>query len=478
MDRAELSAAIIDELGQLFVDTLRREATRLVECDFNGIERRLQEMARSVFGPVVEQTVAAIAVAYTSERLDCQECHQRMRLVDYERKRQLQGLVGDYTIRRAYYFCDRCQKGYAPLDQGLGLGAGALSPGLERVACRLGIGDSFEDAVDALDEALQIKVAAEADRRITEGIGEVAENECQASIALAQAGREPLTKSEVEATSPVLLVEVDGALVHEVDGQWHEVKSGLAAPLGPKVDEDAKTGRSTLAMGRPSYCAGFESAELFWYRVYVEACRRGLGTAMVTLIVVLGDGADWIWHYASTFLGVAGVKVIEILDIYHAFEHLGVVANAVFGQGSAEAKEWAEPLKKRLELEGAGSVLTALAELKPDKAESADEVRKAIGYFTEHKARMDYPRFVALELPIGSGAIESTCKTLIEEREKGAGMRWTETGAQAIASLRALQKSGRWDKFWKSHPQRRRPAVFPRRPAPANKTTSSEKQAA
>ena len=481
MDRAELSVAIIEELGQLFVDTLKRNAGKLVESDLDGIEQRLQEMARTVFGPVVEQTVAAIAVTYTSERPDCQECHQRMRLVDYQRPRSLQGLVGDYRIARPYYVCDVCSEGKAPLDERIGLGAGALSPGLERVACRLGIDDSFGEAADALDETLRIILADEAMRRVTEGIGQVVEAETQAAIALAQAGKDPLPPEAVRASSSTLLVEVDGTMVHEVDGQWHEAKSGLAAPLGPELLEDKETGRQTLAMGRPSYCVGFESADLFWYRVYVEACRRGLGTALVTLVVVLGDGAAWIWHYAAGFLAVAGVKVIEIVDIYHAFEHLEEVAAAVFGQGSDAAKEWVGPLKQQLAAEGAAPVLTALAALQPVDAKASDEVRKAIGYFTDNAARMDYPRFVGLKLPIGSGAVESppqADRTVIQEREKGAGMRWTEQGAQAVASLRAVYKSGRWKEFWKTHPQRRRPAVFPRRKPKALPPASLTKQAA
>ena len=133
--------------------------------------------------------------------------------------------------------------------------------------------------------------------------------------------------------------------------------------------------------------------------------------------------------------------------------------------------------------------LAALAELTPEGAEATEEVRKAIGYFTEHAGRMDYPKFIERQLPIGSGAIESACKTLIEEREKGAGMRWTEQGAgrsvppdasgQSVATLRALHKSGRWGTFWKTHPQRRRPAVFPRKPGqPLLAPAKSEKLAA
>lgn len=463
MDRPRLSAAIIDELAQLFADTLRQNAADLVQSDLDGIERRLQDIARAVFGRVVEETVRAIVAPYHDERPNCPHCHRPLRMVDYERPRHLQGLVGDYRIARPYFVCDHCHQGLAPVDERLGIGAGALSPGLQRVGSRLGIDDSFEDAVDALFETLRIALKDEAVRRVSEGIGQVAEAQAQAAVTLAQSGKEPLAKEEIRAESGVLLVETDGVLVHEVDGNWHEVKVGLAAPLGPKVGEDEQTGRSALVMGKPSYCAGFERGEAFWWRLYVEACRLGLGKQLVTTVVVLGDGADWIWRYAATFLGLAGVKVVEILDIYHAFEHLGTVAGAVFGQGSKAGTAWLGPLKRRLEEEGPAPVLAALGELHPAGEEAAEEVRKAIGYFTEHAARMDYPTFIAMQLPIGSGAIESACKTLIEEREKGAGMRWTETGAQAVATLRALHRSGRWREFWRAHPQRRRPAVFPRR---------------
>jgi len=306
---------------------------------------------------------------------------------------------------------------------------------------------------------MQIELHREIPRRVTEGIGQVAEAEEQAAMALVQAGKDPLPAEMVGATSTMLLVEVDGALVHEVDGKWHEVKSGLAAPLGPEVETDKKTGRSSLVMGEASYCAGFETAEVFWYRVFVEACRRGLGTAMVMTVVLLGDGADWIWRYGRTFLAVAGVKLVEIVDIYHAFQHLTVVAKAVFGECGSQAGEWLEPLKRALEAEGPGPILGALATLNAESESAREEVRKAIDYFTDHAARMDYPRFRALNLPIGSGAIESTCKTLIERRLKGAGMRWTESGAQSVASLRAVYRSGRWDAFWKTHPQRRRRPV-------------------
>lgn len=465
MDRSKLSAAIISELAQLFTETLERSIPKLLESDLDGIEQRLQEMARSVFGPVVEQMVQAIALAESDKRPKCPQCHQTMRLVDAKRGRNLQGLVGDYAVTRPYFVCERCHQGCCPLDERLGLGPGEWSPGLTRVACRLGIDDSFGEAADVLFETLRIELPTETIRRVTEGIGQVAEADGQAAVALAQAGKEPLRSEEVKAKSATLLVEVDGARVHETDGEWHEVKSGLAAPLGPEIRVDKQTDRATLTMGKASYCAGFESAEPFWYRVYVEACREGLGTRDVDLVLLLGDGADWIWRYGPRFLavevGAKRVEVVEIVDIYHAFEHLGVVANAVFGQGTDKAARWLDRRKEGLLTKGARVILKAIGKLTRVEPSAAEEIRKAIDYFTEHATRMDYPSFIARGFPIGSGAIESTCKTLIEKREKGAGMRWTERGAQTVASLRALHRSRRWQTFWKTHPQRRQPCTHP-----------------
>ena len=124
------------------------------------------------------------------------------------------------------------------------------------------------------------------------------------------------------------------------------------------------------------------------------------------------------------------------MDIYHGYEHVWSVANAVFGTGTRAAAAWVEPLKRRLLQEGAGAVRRALADLVPDEALAADEVRKATAYFTAHAARMDYPQFLARQLPIGSGAVESACKTLVQARTKGAGMRWSPVGVQAIVTLR------------------------------------------
>jgi hypothetical protein len=315
-----------------------------------------------------------------------------------------------------------------------------------------------------LSEALGVDIAKEGVRRITEGIGAVAEAEQQILIAAARQGEIP--PLDADAGQPTILaVEVDGIMVH-TDDAWHEAKVGTVAPLGPETVRDPDTERERLVWGRASYCVGIEEAETFWFRTYGEACRRGLGTPDLKTVVILADGAEWIWKSAARFLGVEDVEVVEIVDYYHAVEHLWAVAGAAWGAGTPQTSTWTKPLKRRLLQDGVHPIICALKALAAAEPHAAEDIRQALGYFTTNAVRMDYPAFVARHLPIGSGAVESAAKLLVAEREKGAGMRWTREGAQAVATLRALHRSGRWHDFWQTQPQRRRPAVFPRPPTP------------
>ncbi len=247
------------------------------------------------------------------------------------------------------------------------------------------------------------------------------------------------------------------------------MKVGRVAPLGPATQTDHRSGRTYLAWGDAAICAGLEGAEDFWYRVYVTACRGGLGQ-QTRRVVVLGDGAEWIWTRAAQFVGGAGTTVVEILDIFHAYEHLWEAGRAVFATPDALAA-WVDPLKDALYEQGASAVLAALDALVPPDPAAAEVLRRERAYVADNAARLDYPRFVAQHLPSDSGAIESLCKTLIEARAKGAGMRWTRAGLQAVATLRAVRASGDWAAFWATHPLRTRlrlcPPARPRRRAGA-----------
>jgi len=455
MDRAELSSAIIQEMQGVVEEALATVVPEVLTVDLATLEQRVQQVGRVILGGLIERVARGHAQGLPRPAR-CAACGGALKR--RERPRPLVGLVGDYTLRRAYYWCAACKRGAPPLDAALGLGPGDVSPGLARVVARAAVDATFTPAAEQVREALGATLSDETTRRLAERIGVAAEARTQAAIVHAQQGQPVWAEDEVQCAddTTILAVEVDRALVHQEAG-WHEMKVTTLAPLGPDLRTDPVSGRTALAWGPASYGVGTEEAEAFWWRVYVEARRRGLGTPAVRTVVVLGDGARWIWDRARAFVGMPGVEVVEIVDIYHAYGYLWAVGNALHGAGSLHAAAWVEPLKDHLYLHGAAPVLAALAALTPTTEEALNARTDAQTYFTRNVARMDYPRFVARQLPLGSGAVESACKCLVEARLKQAGMRWGAPGSQAIASLRAVQRAGRWAAFWQTHPDQYRP---------------------
>ena len=170
------------------------------------------------------------------------------------------------------------------------------------------------------------------------------------------------------------------------------------------------------------------------------------GSRFAQQIVVLGDGAPWIWNLAALHFPWA----IEIVDLFHAREHLSELAKVVYGPGSCEESQWAEERIKELDDGNVDAVLSAMRCLQPRTDAAKDEVRKAIGYFQTNAARMRYSHFRRQGLFVGSGVIEAGCKTIAGSRLKQSGMQWTVRGANAIIALRCCDLSGRWEQYWEN----------------------------
>ncbi len=433
MDRVDLSDAIIQELATVFADELRGMTREMWQGDLETLERGMQQMSRRVYG----QTVSAL-LQVRAEEMErpgaCEACGGRLRLSGAKRVRQARGLVGDITLCRAAYVCLACHRGWAPLDTVLGMGPWGVTPGLARVGSFAGSTGSFAEASESIRESVGVEMPVETVRTLSEAVGAVAEAEQQEAIAAVGAG----TLHETTEGAQTLLVEVDGVQVPHVDG-WHEIKIGRVAPLGPQSQTDPQMGRTTLRLGASLCGGGLEGTDAFWLRVQMLALQGGRGDA-TRQVVVLCDGALWIWARAASVLAGPRREVIEIVDIFHAYEHLWTVGRALYPVADACAA-WVKPLADALYDQGAPAVLAALEAAHPPSAEAADVLRVTHDYFAGNATRMDYPRFVAQQLPIGSGAIESLCKNLVEERAKGAGMRWRAPGVQHIISLRALHRS-------------------------------------
>ena len=130
------------------------------------------------------------------------------------------------------------------------------------------------------------------------------------------------------------------------------------------------------------------------------------------------------------------------MDFYHASEHIWTLARALFGEGTEAAKSWARQRIGELKEEGVQPVQRALAEARGDTSEAAEVLRVERGYFRTNAARMAYPTFRARGLPIGSGAVESSAKHLVQQRMKRPGARWSQPGAQAVLNVRSRMLSG------------------------------------
>jgi hypothetical protein len=346
------------------------------------------------------------------------------------RRRRVQTTCGTLTVRRPWHVCRPCGHGFSPADITLAVSAHQrLSDGVQGYLTRLGATTSFREATATLEALTAIHVAPETVRHHTQAAGAVLEAQTQQAIATVTAGQDLPSPAPAPG---MLVVETDGVMVRYRDG-WHEVKIGVVG------------GQVAGALVVPSYVGARAGPEHFGPRLVAEAARRGAldivgwdgplagrGLARLRPVVVLGDGAAWIWNLAGEHFGEA----IEIVDYYHATEHVWTVARAVFGDGTAEATAWASQQTGTLLAQGGASVRAALATLTPQTGAAREVVRRERAYFTTHTARMEYPTFRAAGLPIGSGAIESGAKHLVQLRLKRSGCRWSLEGAHRVLAVR------------------------------------------
>jgi hypothetical protein len=185
---------------------------------------------------------------------------------------------------------------------------------------------------------------------------------------------------------------------------------------------------------KASYVAALEQAQTFGWRLWQEAVRRGYLSS--DEVVVLGDGAHWIWNIAEKHFP----RAIQIVDWYHASEYVWNAASAIWGEASPERAAWAHA---QLDLLWESKVEEVLVELERWR-ERGEAVEAALSYYSEHQTRMDYASYRARGLQIGSGSAESACKQLVTARLKQAGMIWDAEGAAAVAVVRAWLLSERW----------------------------------
>jgi hypothetical protein len=400
-----------------------------------SLEHQVVALGKNLLANLLTSLVPFLLPVYDAADLAC-SCGARAR---YQREREATviSLLGPLSFSRPYYHCAACGHGFAPLDQQLQFCAGSVSASLEELLALLGAQvDSFEAAVGVLEKLTLLHVAPNTVRAATERLGQVVAmlEQHELDEALGELPPAPLPgQSDVRQAGSATYISMDGMQVHFDDG-WHETKLGALYTTemrpNPKHPERSEPHAVDL-----SYVADVVCAEAFGPLVWREAVRRSV-TAQSPLVVI-GDGAAWIWNIADTYFPGA----VQIVDWYHASQYVWQAAAAIKGDATPAAAAW---VKQQLDLLWSDRVAEVVEQLEQHLGKG-EAVEKAHTYLTNNLKRMQYATYRAKGLQIGSGSIESGCKHVLGARLKQAGMMWSRDGAQAVAKVRARLKSGRWD---------------------------------
>jgi len=356
-------------------------------------------------------------------------------------------LVGPIRYRRAYYLCRRCGKGLFPFDREAGLTTRDLTPALERVTTLAGaVADSFEKAAELVAEMAGVRLSESTVERTTEDAGQRLAELVAADVPLGPKVDWPWPKDYEGKTCAYVELDATGVRRQGAGGGSAEGRMayvGLVcnpSPEWPWPDEKPQPMRAR-------YLSGLYPLEQFGPLLRTPAGHVGMDRA--DRWIGLSDGGNGLEDRLHE--NFPRVETI-ILDFFHPAEKFTGLARLLHPQDEDRAEAQARQWRCLLKEEGGAVLAAVLGEWDwPRRPGVSEAARELIGYLERNAHRMEYPEYLAKGWCIGSGAVESACKTVVGQRLKLAGMRWGEDGAHALCHLRALYRSekGQWDAFWR-----------------------------
>ena len=371
----------------------------------------------------------------------------------------VQSILGPLRLFRAYYHCAACNTGFCPRDRALGVEETAYTPAALRKIGLVAATVSFEESSELLLSLAGLRVPAKQVEREAEALGaEMIADEADVSDP------EPGPAAPPER----MYMGWDGTGVPMR-------REAVAGRPGKQEDGSSKTREAKLCLtwtasrtdwrgvpvrdeGSVRYAGGLLTASCrdtettpsdFARLALRESRRTGFETAKTQ--VILGDGAPWIWNTASEHFP----KALQIVDLFHAKEHLSTVAKAIFDPKTPDYTLWVQARHEELEEGRFDTLIAALSVYK----NRFPEARHCIGYLETNRERMDYPGFRDRGFCVSSGVVEAGCKRIVGARLKRGGMHWSENGANAIIALRNCKLSGRFEGFFERRCQRRASAA-------------------
>jgi len=356
--------------------------------------------------------------------------------------------MGPIAVAAAYYYCAHCRRGHKPWERILRLKSISLTPASEEIVSLAGILGSFADGAErVLQKMAGLRLSESTVERTAEAAGQRVRERLREGNAMGPASDWAWQHDACGRRCAYVSLDATGVRQQGPDGRHAEGRMAYVGMVyNPRSEHDPRRPPSRQVR----YLSGFFELDALGRQLHREALE--VGWAEADQPIALSDGGAGLEQFFKRFFP----KAVCILDFYHAKEYLVELGQALHGEDELARQTWLDDVCHCLKHEGGPTVRRRLAELDLGTASAAvQEVhRQAVQYFRNHEHRMDYPTYVRNGWQIGSGPVESACKTVVGNRLKGGGMRWGEDGADAICHLRALYLSEPvcWESFWNPSP--------------------------
>ncbi|HQN44680.1 MAG TPA: hypothetical protein PLA25_11135 [Anaerolineaceae bacterium] len=466
------------QLAQAEVQAWLKDMDARLAVIFAHPEQNLGEIEEELAGSVKEplRLLAERAAQLKANAVPCQCPEHHCELMDQKfLSRTIYSRFGLLTIWRRYGFCSRCGQWHFPADYALGLGRKApASPYVQEISALLVSKMPVEQAV-LVAQRLGLDLSRCGMHQEAHRQGLKAQDWRAQLVGQLGTWEQIQQVASVAAEGPpvqpfILVIEIDAWDIRERN-DWGKTKELRQQGKKPerwhwvymatvfRLDHRGQTAGQRAVITQRGYAATRLGIEALSAQLYREALARGLGQAQ--LVLVIADGALWIWNLAKDRFPDARQQ----LDLFHAEEHLWAVAHDLYGKGTPEAQAWVAPLLQQIRDDQTVALIAALTELKPRLMEAQQKkVQTQIEYFEHNAQRMKYKEVLDARKaceegtstqeqkqlatrPVGSGAIESACRQY-QCRFKRTGQFWTTAGDEALMCLETLWRNGRWHELY------------------------------
>src|SRR5215475_152471 len=417
------------QAGYAAVDEMVKKLSKDIEGkDFQELSEKLRQEGQTVTGAILEEVIKSRGAKQgAAETHVCEECGRSLKRQKKLQERTIESLHGEIKIKRPYFYCKVCAKGYYPFDEELGIAAKKKQYDLQQAAVELFTEVPYKRASQIFERLTGIRMSDHSMHEVAKEMGEAAD------VVRVLPSRQMVEQIIEEAGNgrvwrPVLVVAADGAHMP-------------TRPQAKSRKEKRGAGEWREAKGFRIYLVGQERINqiMSWHQIETE---EEFGKALkyaATLIPVervrvalLGDGAKWIWKH----LKEAFPSGKEILDYYHCSESVHAVGKVQFSDDEYNQALWIESVMARLNYGDVESVIWGLQRMTPPSTEAADKVNELIGYLKNNAHRINYETLKRGQYPRGSGGIESANKFICHVRMKRSGAWWYVINGNEMLRLR------------------------------------------